>query len=657
MKLQSLKQLNLDNRQPTLSKESKLNYSTKSMYKNLKDEPDSYNISVSFGKKGNLKDAKKIVNSIKKGVGEISKNPQPEVLKGDKFLNSPFFDKLLNVVDYEPVIASIVAAVACGARAATLKTMPGDKTDNTYAAGHAVASGAIGLLTSIILTPVFKNSADHVMKEMLKNLNVKTLKRLYPHLDIKSIGTEGNRLDIKSWKNIDGNKFISSIQDCAMLPQFKQLSDVSEETFNKILKVDADWVANKGKSFNDVVLKDGKSLYDSIDMKRLGFAVKEDGFDTAHILFKDLDKEYLQKIINDAKNTDSNWKNLDIKSVYDEAGNVVDFRQWKNVEGKQWKLDLDEVFVSSPLETATYKPRISGKKRFDAKDKEYKFRTYQENGVGKLGTEITDEMLKADNDSEIIKKLLTWSPDLVFRIPIAMMTVDLIPWVLKNVFGVEKKSKKNQVQQQKQEINNNINNDKSNVAFKGKDKGAGPIARFFAKIFSKPMIESDFVSKLASKLNKIPGTVTEHMATFGSLLTSGMYVTRTLNKDDLEPDRRRTLAINQALCFVVPTIAAYTVNKLINKWVKEQGYRYTGLKNKELNDVQFGKLQGEAKDEAVKIVNDKLKKTKGIRILASLTVFTLIYRYVTPVIITPIANWIGNKINNRHKAIEENQNK
>ena len=58
-----------------------------------------------------------------------------------------------------------------------------------------------------------------------------------------------------------------------------------------------------------------------------------------------MDREYLTNLVKDAKNTDSIWKDLDVASVYDESGKVIDFRKWKNIEGKQWKLDLDSVQV------------------------------------------------------------------------------------------------------------------------------------------------------------------------------------------------------------------------------------------------------------------------------------------------------------------------
>ena len=48
-------------------------------------------------------------------------------------------------------------------------------------------------------------------------------------------------------------------------------------------------------------------------------------------------------------------------------------------------------------------------------------------------------------------------------------------------------------------------------------------------------------------------------------------------------------------------------------------------------------------------------KLKGISVLASLSVFTLIYRFATPVLITPVANWISNKINENKKAETNNK--
>ena len=676
----------------------------------LLDEPESHD-SVSFrGKKNPIKDGKKIIKSIKKAVGEVSKEAKPEVKRGDKFLMSPFFDKLLNVADYETVVQAAMAAVVCMVlRPATIMSFPGKKNreDNVYASAHSIASGTVGLLTTILLTTPFKAGADHVRKVMLKDLKESTLKRLYPHLDLSTIvdktgkrvpwkekiKVDGKEIEKINWKSLDGNFFTDEIKDCAKLPEFKSLSEVSEETFNKVLKTDVDWASQKGKSFNDVVLKDGRKFYDAVDMSELGMIVEEsgvlpkDGVLKAQILFKDMDKGYLETLIKDSK--DTNWGKLDVNSVFVKEGEnnkVVDFRQWKDKSGNQWKLDLDEVFVTSPYETANYKPRITGKKRLDDKENIYKFTTYQKNGqMGRLGTEITSDMVNAERNNEALFKGLTWLPDLAFRIPIAATTIALIPWVLKNIFHVQKSSAKKAEQEAKaqealKEAPTEIAEKVETVeaaekapAFKGKEESSEVVAdsapsfkgeegvenavsfrgkapkksswfvRKFGELYGKPLIESDKMAKTSENLAKLPGSITQHMATLGSFITSSVYVQQTLNKKDLDKERRNTLAINQVLCFIIPTIAAYTVDKFLQGFVKNKEYRYAGLKTQQANIANYeGKKVGE------EIYKGLGKKLKGIRILASLAVFTTIYRYATPVLITPVANWIGNKVNSKN---------
>ena len=226
---------------------------------------------ISFqAKKPDAKDVKKFIESIKKGVGKLLDKASPEKEKGDKLLKSPLFNKILNVVDFETVVQSTVAAIACAARAATIVGMSNEdnKGNNTYAAGHALASGIVGFFATFLCTVPFKAGADHVMKKMFKDLKLSTLKRLHPHLDEKSIVDKagkrieevtkkvinGKEVEIVNWKGLDGLPFSKEIKNCDMLPQFRRLSDVSKETFESILGVkNVDWAAHEGKSFNDVV--------------------------------------------------------------------------------------------------------------------------------------------------------------------------------------------------------------------------------------------------------------------------------------------------------------------------------------------------------------------------------------------------------------------
>lgn len=665
--------------------EIRLNYSEQMRMAQLSAEPDSNKDMVSFRGKGNpVKDGKKIVESIKKVVGEVKDKPVIDKRRGDGFLKGSFFNSSLKITDFETVATASIAAAACAGRSATIVALPSkekSKEDNIYAASQALASGIVGFITAFLLTAPFKAGANYTRKKLLQTLDKNVLERLHPQLKGGVIDKNGSRiLETEKWLDNQGHAFTSEIKMCDMLPKMKSLSEISDLTFKKLLNADVDWAANKGKSFNDVVLRNGQSLYDAIKMSRLGIIVKEEGMNDAQILLKDLDKEYLTNLVNDAKNTDSIWKNLDVNSVYDKNGKVVDFRQWKDVEGKRWKLDLDSINVSSAVETVEYRPRVTGKRQFDDKENVYKFTTYQRNGVnGELGTEINPVMIKAERSNVILDKLLTWGPDLLFRIPLAVGTVALIPWVLKNVFNIEKSSaKKNNQQSLAQEAAQDIkilNDDAKTaekVAFKGhseQDVGKTQAVSFkggknnplmdwfakgFGKFYGKPLMESDKLWKISESLTKVPGAMTQHMVALGSLITSGTYVQRTLTNKDLDPDRRRTLAVNQALCFFVPTFAAYSVDKLINEAVKKNEYRYTGLKLHDLEmDKIAGKLTPQVEADAYKSLG---KKAKGVRVLASLAVFTLIYRYATPVLITPIANKIGDWWNARIAAKKEQKN-
>lgn len=647
-------------------------YSTRSMRSNA--------ITFRAGQQNSDK-LKKIINTAKKMVGEMKKKGQPELQRGDKILNSSFFNALLKVADYETVVQAAIAAVICIAlRPLTIMALPTKKgktkEDNIYASSHSMASGMVGLVTAFALTAPFKSGEKYVMKHMYKDLDIKTLKRLNPHLDEKSIvDSAGKRLEEKLWKNInDGKDFCREVKDCQKLPEFRQLADASEETFEKVLGVIVDFTSQKGKSFNELVTKDGKNIYEALDFSRIGIKFKEGEKEVA-VLLKDIDKGVLESLITDAKGiADSNLGKLDINSVFPtkkvvngkEIWEMADIKKWKDVNGANWKLDLDTAFVSSAFDTANYFPRTNGQKILIGKEE--KLATFQKNVNGdELGSLITAEMLQAEKNNEALIKSLTWFPDLSFRVPIAVSTIALIPWILKNVFGMEKRSKKAPEQLAQEKLQTEAQKDKvedkkqtETVNFKGKggDKPSW-LAKKMGELYGKPLIESPKMAKVSELVSKIPGGGTQAMITVGSLIQSGVYVQQTLSNKDFQQDRKRTLAINQGLCFAVPTVAAYAVDNAIKNWVKSKEYRYAGWQERGIEMAQY---EGK-KDLAKELKSGLGNRLKGVRILAGLATFTLIYRYATPVIVTPIANWIGDKFGERAKAKklaaaqEENQGK
>ena len=185
-------------------------------------------------------------------------------------------------------------------------------------------------------------------------------------------------------------------------------------------------------------------------------------------------------------------------------------------------------------------------------------------------------------------------------------------------------------------------------------KGLGDIiGEYFGKYYAKTLMDARWTRNLSESLGKVKGNMTEHMATAGSMITSSVYMARTLNNKDLDNDKKKTLAINQFLCFLIPTICAYWVNhklKDINKAIER---KYSGIQSQKL---ALGEINAEKAKEILKKKSDRLK---GFNTLATLATFTLIYRYITPVVITPVANLIGEKLNNKAKKAEaqKQQNK
>ena len=184
-----------------------------------------------------------------------------------------------------------------------------------------------------------------------------------------------------------------------------------------------------------------------------------------------------------------------------------------------------------------------------------------------------------------------------------------------------------------------MNVNTNDVAFKG---GLGDyIGKLFGEKYAQKMLDADWTRSLAKSMSKVRGSMTEHMATAGSLITSGVYMGRTLTNKELDSEKKKTLSINQCLCFIIPTYCAYRVNSKLAGINKSLERRYSGL---QAQKIALGEISAEKAAEILKKKSDRLK---GFKTLASLATFTLIYRYITPVIITPIANMIGGKLNNK----------
>ena len=99
---------------------------------------------------------------------------------GDKILTSKWFDSLTTAAEKHNVATSALIALGLAGvlRPATTMALPGkkDKEDKIYASGHAIASGVMGFVLSLILTSPLDDAFTKCYEASKKLANVEFLK-------------------------------------------------------------------------------------------------------------------------------------------------------------------------------------------------------------------------------------------------------------------------------------------------------------------------------------------------------------------------------------------------------------------------------------------------------------------------------------------------
>lgn len=164
-----------------------------------------------------------------------------------------------------------------------------------------------------------------------------------------------------------------------------------------------------------------------------------------------------------------------------------------------------------------------------------------------------------------------------------------------------------------------------------------PLETKIAQGFVK-LLESKPVEKLINKTNSIKPKIdkqgnpkkftdklTSHLIVLGSTLLSAFYVVKTLQNKQLDEDKRKTLAINQGLVYVASTIMAYT----FDGWARNKTNPYIDSLITANAHMQPEKLN---------------KMVSGMKLARSIITIDMVYRFIAPVLVTPLANYIGNKL-------------
>ena len=613
------------------------------------------NISFLAGSTGNLDD---ILPKLAKRIKDTtSKRASDKKGIMEKILSSARFNRILQYINENEVITSASTAFAIGwlFRVPTILALPEwlggkHKEDKAMAAAHSGASVTMGLITAVLLTLPINKAAGHVREKLYHKIKPELLKIRHPQLDLKSIkDSTGRLLEKDLWKNIDGKKFDTNVKTHMSVSRPKYCGDIAESTF-KSMGIDIDMAKNAGKSIQEMELRNGQKLADVLTTRDMFIAIEEKGMGTTVKGLKDtnffsleyIDKDFLAKTMPE----------LDIKTAFVD-GKILHPNQWKTKSGSS-AFNFD-VYLSNYLETAESTPIYTGAKRLEGNVQKYV--AYQNNGNGGLGTAITNEMIKADSKVDITNKIIGWAIEVTTRIPVGLCTVAMIPKIL-NVFTSLNQLRN--VNNKNPEISNkNVDNEETNkdVAIENKDKNANNVSfkgkkpdrltKWLAENYILKILNSTKLNEFVERYAKnIKMSMTEAMTIIGSFLMSGSYVVGTLtNKKFEDKDRRNTLAINQALGFIVPTVLGTWISNKIRPKVKTATYKFVGEQSQRIKLLaQKGKISKEAEEKALKGI---AKASKGMPVFASLTVFTFIYRYFTPVAVTPVANWFGNNLSKK----------
>ncbi len=130
--------------------------------------------------------------------------------------------------------------------------------------------------------------------------------------------------------------------------------------------------------------------------------------------------------------------------------------------------------------------------------------------------------------------------------------------------------------------------------------------------------QSDFAKWFVDKTKNVKN-MTTHMSAIGATLISSMYTIRTLQNDKLDPEKRKTLAINDVLTWGLSTAGSYLIDAKLANWWEGVTTRFAAnyidakpeAKNTELLGNWNAKNIYQMMDEAPQIANDRINEMRG----------------------------------------------
>ncbi len=219
------------------------------------------------------------------------------------------------------------------------------------------------------------------------------------------------------------------------------------------------------------------------------------------------------------------------------------------------------------------------------------------------------------------------SSGIITAIPKAILTVALLPPVLKFLFGKNEKQKDTNI------IENSIYNTPNNTFKKDFSPSfKGLISEQTAKGIGS-ILNNSSVQNAAKKFSNNAANITRNMAIATDLLLTGTFALRTMNSKKIDKERKKPLVYNNLISTGISVTAGYSIDKAVKKGTDKFIDKFS-----ELNKG-----------------NPKLAKyIEGINILRPTLIFAAVYYGLLPAVSTFLAEKIDN-ISAKNKEAKTNR--
>lgn len=208
----------------------------------------------------------------------------------------------------------------------------------------------------------------------------------------------------------------------------------------------------------------------------------------------------------------------------------------------------------------------------------------------------------------------------------------------------------------------------ANVAFKGAtgflEGIINPISKklnsFYKTVGEKaltPLIGKPKPQKVISHMSLDENFYT-HLSVASSIVLSGFYMLNTYKNKDIKQDQKTPLMINQGLVAAVSAFGTYAINGFLNESVDNLMNAFESEVKVVLSEENLKKTYTDPKKyaEFIEKKHNQISQLsnfgKGLKIIQSMLVFSVIYRFISPVFVTPLANRISASLkeNNQEKT-------